>query len=146
MAVDISSFGIGVHLIASVTYPNGIQLSEFADDADPVDSPSIDLAAVAMGVNGDLLSWSVATALPVSVSLIPEGVDDQNLRTLARRNLATKGRTPSRDVIRIVIVLPNGTRSVFSAGRLVNAPVTSSSASAGRLKSNTYSMMFENVS
>jgi len=47
MTIDVSGFGLGVHLVASNTYPVGLPLSAFADDADPMDIPGIELAQVA---------------------------------------------------------------------------------------------------
>jgi len=35
---DISVFGIRVQLVASETFPAGISLTQFADDADPFDT------------------------------------------------------------------------------------------------------------
>ena len=144
MSVDISGFGVGVHLVASNTFPAGIQLSQFADDADPVDIPQIEIAGTAMGVNGDLIKWSNAVPLPVNISVIPESEDDSNLRDLLAQNQASKGRNPARDVLTLVVVLPSGLRTTYSSGYITAGPTSPSVASAGRLKTNTYNFVFEN--
>ena len=144
MSVDISGFGLGIHLIASNTYPVGIQLSQFADDADPMDIPAIELAQVAMGLNGDLVTWSTANPIQTSLNMIPNSEEDTLLSVLAERNRVGRGKTSARDVIQLVAVYPDGKIITFTQGKITTAPPGRSVASAGRLKSNNYVFMFEN--
>lgn len=141
---DISGFGLGIHLIASKTFPIGIPLSAFADDADPLDIPGIELAQVAMGLNGDLLVWSSANPLGVTINLIPGSDDDLALAVVAERNRSGKGKTSARDVITLVSVYPGGRIVTFTQGKMTNAPPADSVASGGRLKSKAYVFAFEN--
>lgn len=143
---DISGFGASVSLVASSTFPAGILLTQFADDADPIDSPAVDLAGTAMGLNGDLVSWSTAVPLPLNISLIPNSDDDNNMQILAERNRPGRGKTPARDSITLIVVYPDGQTKTFTNGTLTSSPSTLSIASSGRQKTNTYSFMFENAS
>lgn len=142
--IDISGFGLGVHIIASKTFPIGVQLAAFADDADPMDIPGIELAQVAMGLNGELLAWSSANPIGVTLNLIPGSDDDLSLAVIGERNRSGKGKTSARDVITLVSVYPGGRVVTFTQGRMTFAPPADSVNSAGRLKSKGYVFAFEN--
>ena len=142
--IDVSGFGLGLHLIASNTYPVGIALTAFADDADPMDIPGIELAQVTMGLNGDLIVWSSANPIGVTLNMIPSGPEDLGLGILAERNRVGRGKTSARDVITLVSVYPDGRIVTFTQGRITNAPPADSVAGSGRLKTKPYVFMFEN--
>lgn len=144
MAQDISGFGTIITLTASVTFPQGIVLTQFADDADPMDMASIAIAEKAMGLNGDLVKWAKANALPVVLNMIPDSNDDQNLAILAEANRVGKGKSSARDVLTLTIVYPDTKQVVFSQGIITDAMFGNSIASAGRLKTRPYAMAFEN--
>ena len=145
MVQDVSGFGAVVSLIASNTFPLGIVITNFADDADPFDQPSIRIGDVAMGVNGDMLTWRKAIALPATISVIPGSPDDLNLSILANANRVSQGKTSAKDVLTLTITYPDGTIITFANGAITDAPFAKSISSAGRLKSMTYSLAFESV-
>src|SRR5882724_9120 len=99
MTQDISGFGAVVSLIASNTFPTGFVITQFADDSDPVDMPSINIGDAAMGLNGDLIVWRRAIPLPSVIAVIPGSADDINLGILAAANRAGQGVFPANDVI-----------------------------------------------
>lgn len=142
---DISAFGIRVQVIASETFPSGISITQFADDADPFDAPSMQIRDKAMGVNGDLISWSKANPIPVTLNVVPGGEDDLNLSVLFEANRVGKGKFGARDVISIVALYPDGSVAAFSQGVITDGQPANSAQSAGRLKSKAYAFAFENV-
>ena len=79
---NIGGFGFKAILTASETFPVGIQLTQFADDADPFDSPVIKIRDTAMGLNGDLLAWGKAVPIPITFNIIPHSDDDLNLSVI----------------------------------------------------------------
>lgn len=141
---DISGFAIEVTLIASVTYPSGIIITQFADDADPFDSPSQQLADMSMTLNGELLKWSTANIIPLTINLIPQSEDDINLAILAERNRVGRGKSSARDVITVSGIYPDGSAVTLTNGFITDAVINTSVASAGRLKSKPYVFGFEN--
>lgn len=145
MTTDISGFGSVVTLVASTTFPQALPITQFADDSDSVDMPSIEIAQVAMGMNGNLVTWGHAVAVPVTISVLPGGEDDENLQILASANRVAKGKISAYDVITLTVAYPDGSRITFTGGKLTNAPFGKSIASSGRLKTKTYSFMFESV-
>lgn len=142
---DISAFGIRVQVVASETFPSGINLTQFADDADPFDSPSMQIRDKAMGVNGDLVSWSKANPIIVNLNLVPNSDDDKNLGVLFEANRVGKGKQGARDVVSITAVYPDGRTASFTQGVITDGMPANSATSAGRLKSKNYSFAFENV-
>ncbi|MDL2313392.1 hypothetical protein LJC36_00250 [Desulfovibrio sp. OttesenSCG-928-C14] len=140
---DITGTGMRIILIASNLFPAGLTLSEFADDADPFDLPAIQLADKAMGLNGDLITWSSPVPLDVTINVIPDSDDDINLAALAEANRASKGKTPSRDIITMVRIFPGEKPTTLTPGRLTNAVPATSVASSGRKKSKAYTFTFE---
>lgn len=142
---DISVFGIRVQVVASQTFPAGINITQFADDADPFDAPSMQIRDKAMGVNGDLISWSKANPIPVTLNVVPNSEDDKNLSVLFEANRVGKGKQGARDVISITAVYPDGKTASFSQGVITDGQPANSATSAGRMKSKAYAFAFENV-
>lgn len=145
MTQDITGFGSVVTLVASTTYPTALPLTQFADDADSLDMPSIEIAQVAMGMNGNLVAWAHANAVPVNMSLIPGSADDDKMQILARANRVGTNKGSAQDIITINVVYPDGKQVTFSGGKLTNAPFGNSIAANGRLKTKTYQFMFEKI-
>lgn len=141
---DVSGFGSVINLTASETFPSGIQITNFAADSDPFDMSSIDIADKLVGVNGDFIVWAKANALPLSISVIPGSIADQNLQILADANRVAPGKSAVGDLINAAIIYPNGSATVFSNGRLMNAPFGKSVAGSGMQKTRTYVFAFEN--
>jgi len=142
---DISSFGVRVILTATETFPGGISITQFADDADPFDLPSLQVRDVAMGVNGDLITWSRANPIKLTLGVVPNSDDDRNLGVLFESNRVGKGKQGARDVISLSVIYPDGSTASFTQGVITDGPPASSSASSGRLKSKSYMFAFENV-
>lgn len=140
---NISGFGFGVTLQASVTFPNGFDITQFADDADPFDTPEIKVADKKMGLNGDLIIWSTASPIEVKIAVVPGSDDDVNLAILLEANRVSAGKSSAQDVITLTGVYPQGPNLVLSPGIIEMGPVGTSIASAGRMKSKTYSFTFE---
>lgn len=142
---DISVFGLRVQVIASETFPSGISLTQFADDADPFDAPSMQIRDKAMGINGDLVSWSKANPIPITVNVVPGSDDDKNLSVLFEANRVGKGKFGARDIIDLVAIYPDGSVASFTGGVITDGQPANSAQSSGRLKSKAYAFAFENV-
>lgn len=143
MVNDISGFGLTVTLIASNTFPAGIAVTQFADDSDPLDISSIRIADTAMGLNGDLISWSKAVPVPAVLNVIPGSDDDLNLSILANANRVGKGKSSAHDEITMTIVYPDGSVVTMLSGKITDAMFGKSVSSSGRLKTKAYAFSFE---
>lgn len=140
---DVSGFGLVVTLRASNTFPSGISLTEFADDADPFDIPSLNIADTAMNVNGSLVAWSKPNPVKITINVIPGSDDDQNLAALFDANRVGPGRQSAQDEIFITAVYPQGNQLNLLSGKLTDGMPGASVASAGRQKSKSYQFHFE---
>lgn len=140
---DVSGFGATVSLVANKTFPAGIAITQFADDADPFDAASIKIADAAMGLNGDLVKWSKAVPNPVVINVIPGSTDDVNLSILANANRVSQGKSGAGDTITLTVVYPDGSVVTFSNGIITDAMFGKSISSAGRLKTRSYAFSFE---
>lgn len=144
MTQDITGFGFQINLVASVTFPNGILLTQFADDADPFDTAAVQVSDPQMGLNGDLITFSSANILPVVLNMIPQSENDINLQVLAEANRPGRGKQRAGDIITMTGIYSNTAGVVYSNGVITDAMFSNSIASSGRLKSKTYSFAFEN--
>lgn len=142
---DISGFGARVTVTASKTFPSGFALSQFADDTDPFDTPSIQIRDKAMGLNGDLITWSKAQPLPVTLAVVPGSDDDRNLAALYDANRVGRGKLSAADVITVTVAYPDGRTKTYQQGVITDGPSGMGIASAGRLKTSSYQFAFENV-
>ena len=145
MSNDISAFGLRVQLTASETFPSGISITQFGDDADPFDTATMEILGEAMGINGDLITWSKALAAPLVINVIPGGEDDENLSVLFEANRVGKGKQGARDVVGVTAIYPDGSTVSFVQGKIKSGTAAKSAASSGRLKTRPYSFVFENV-
>jgi len=141
---DISAYGVRVSLIASNTYPNGVTITEFSDDTDAIDVPVLQIADSAMGINGDLITWSKANPIKFTISVLPNTVNDRILGILFEANRPGKGKIGSRDIITLNINYPAGNFVQLVKGVITEGFPFSGAQSTGRLKTKTYSFSFEN--
>jgi hypothetical protein len=142
---DISAFGIRVQIVASVTFPAGINITQFADDGDSLDVPSQQIADKAMGVNGDLITWSKANPIVTTLNVIPNTEDDKNMQVLLEANRAGRGKRPARDVITMTAIYPDGTSRTWTNGAITDGIPGNALASSGRMKTKPYAFAFENT-
>lgn len=141
---DVSATGVKITIIAAPTFPQGFEISEFADDADPLDFPVAQIADYGMGVNGDLVTWTKPVPLEVTLNIIPNTDADKNLGILYDMNRAAKGKVSVQDLVTLIASYPDGTRKIMSNGKLVSGAPANSVASAGRIKTKEYKFVFEN--
>ena len=141
---NISGFGLTVSILASNTFPVGLLIDQFADDSDPFDLPSLQIADSAMGLNGDLITWSKANPIKLTLNVIPQSYSDLNLAILLEANRVGRGKTGSRDIITLTAIYPNGSPIILTNGFMTDGIPGSPVASAGRLKSKSYQFSFEN--
>ena len=142
---DISAQGTTANLVASKTMPQGFLLTDWADDADPFDIPAIDIASTAMNANGDMVVWPSPVPIIITFNVIPNSPTDQNLAVIFDANRAAKNKASARDTLTISVVFPGGEALTLSEGKMTNGQPGTSPASAGRLKSKSYTFAFQNI-
>lgn len=141
-STSVTGFGIVATFIASNTFPAGLPITQFADDSDPILINDVKIADTAMGLNGDLLSWSKAIPLPLTINVIPGGADDINLQILANANRVGQGKNSANDVISVTIVYPDASVVVLNGGIITDAAFGRGVQSSGRQRTKSYSFLF----
>lgn len=144
---DISGFGLSILLVAEKTFPSGINITQFADDADPLDIPSIKFAEPVVGLNGDLGYFGKAVPLEVGMSLFSGSDDDLSLKELVAQNRPFKGRAiGARESISLIISYPSGKTVTYSKGTITDGAPAPSVASSSRIKTSEYRFVFQDMS
>jgi len=141
---DISGFGLRVILRASNTFPMGVTLTQFADDADSLDAPSQQIADKAMGLNGDMVTWGKPNPIGLTLNVIPDTEDDRALSVLFEANRIGRGKQSARDVITLVAIYPGGRTVTYTPGKITDGIAGRPVASSGRMKTKPYTFAFEN--
>jgi tail fiber protein gp32 len=144
---NIGGFGLQIQIVASTTFPAGVTVTQLADDTDPFDIPSIQIADKAMGVNGDLLTWSKANPILINLAVVPSTdpqSDDGKLSILLEANRVGSGKFGANDVITMTGLYPDGSTITLSKGAITDGMPGNALASAGRLKSKVYNFAFQN--
>ncbi|MFC0708999.1 phage tail fiber protein [Azorhizophilus paspali] len=145
MTFDVSAAGTGARLVASETFPNGFDLTSWADDSDPFDIPALTTASQAMNVNGDMVTWSTPAPIVVTINVLPGSPDDQNLQALLDANRPAAGRRVARDVITLTKTNPDGSTETLADGRITGGMLGRSVASAGRQKASSFTFAFQDI-
>lgn len=145
MATYIPINGLKLQVVASNTFPAGFEVSQFADDADPLDFPTVKIGDSAIGPNGDLVAWNMAAKIPLNLNVVPTGTDDDNLSALFNANFPGRGKVAANDKITIVGVYQSGKTVTLSQGVCIQFMPADSGVSTGRLKTKPYSFEFESI-
>ena len=140
---NVSVNGSSARLVASYTFPAGFDIVKFADDADPFDIADNTVASHASGINGDLVVWSNANGIEITLSVLPGTEEANNMAILWSANKVAPQKVAVKDILTLVISLPNGKQQIYSGGALLSGPAGISGSSDGRQKTQTYSMVFE---
>lgn len=143
--INTSGFGFHAVITATNTFPSGFSGTEFADDADPFDSPDVAAADTAMGLNGDMIVWTRAAGIEISLNVIPLSPFDLNLETLLEANRVSKGKKGARDIVSLVGTYPDGRVFTGNPGVIVTGSVMPSIASSSRIKTRRYMFRFEQI-
>lgn len=144
MGVDIAGLGTSVRVLASNTFPIGIEITQFADDTDPIDVPSLQIGDDAMGLNGDRVSWTPANPIRITLNVIAGSEDDENLALIFEANRAGRNKASAKDTITIIVAYPDGQIVTLINGGTIEFMPAKSISSESRLKSKAYVFSFEN--
>lgn len=142
---NVSATGIKMRLVASLTFPAGFDITQFADDGDPLNSENLTIAETAAALNGDLVAWGKPNVIPLTIAVLPDTDEDRNLSILWNVNRIGKNKVAVQDVITIVVTYPNGDQKILSNGVMISGPALNSGSSEGRLKTKEYEFSFESI-
>lgn len=152
--IDVSGVYPKVTII-STGVPPLIQLSHFADDANPVDVEHVEVTGYAVNVNGELVAWEKPAAYIASVAVLCGTDDDSNLALLLEGSHATanKGFALAPTVtMRTAIgkrnslgVVTTDDGATYTQGRIVSGRPSAAVDNEGKKLSNIYTFVFEQM-
>jgi hypothetical protein len=142
---NLSAFGLTGQIVASKTFPAGFNITQFADDTDPLDIPELKIADTAMGLNGDAITWSHPEMIEIVINVIPDGDADRNLFLLQDANRIAKNKQSAQDILTMTLTYPGGLIATLTEGIMITGVVSSPVQSSGRKKTKPYRFRFSNV-
>ncbi len=136
---NIGFAGAVAIITADVTFGGTpFAITYFPDDTDPFALDDIEIADMAMGANGNTVSWAKAAVQPFSLAVIAGSEDYINLKALLDANTVTENQTPNNDSITISRVMPNGTKMEISGAVITGGSSAMSFTSDGRVKTPVF--------
>lgn len=157
MAVDISMAGANITINGGGLKVENIY--EFSDEANPIEIASHQVADSNMNMNGVLVTWTKASAVNVSFSLVPGSPSDKKLKAFlqavhigGKNGKLTKEAFIQSMVISVPLTNNSGSgltnkKSVatftFTEGRLMEGSAAYGSNSDGKMTPSTYTFVFE---
>lgn len=142
---NISGFGTSVTVVALQTFPMGFNITEFADDQDPIDIPPIEPVGYQPLYDGSIVTFTKAAPIELTLSVIPGSEDDINLKILLQSRGVGPSILPFQDITTMVISYPDGGRVILTQGSILSGPVADSIIETARKKSNQYKFVFASV-
>lgn len=151
--VDVSGVFPKV-MIASTGIPPLINITNFADDSNPIDVDQIEVTGHGINVNGVLVTWEKPTAYIVSVSVLAGTEEATSLTTLLESSHARAGANfalaPTVTLTKkigkrnMLGIITSDDGETYTNGRIVSGPAGTSIDSEGRKQSQTFTFVFEN--
>ncbi len=142
---DVSFLGSKITVISVPTFPQGFTIEHFSDDADPITFDAVEIKGAAMGVNGDKITWKRPNLKPVTLNVIPNSSEDQNLGILYATNAPAKNKVSIDDDITIIVQEASGKVTTCVGGTIISGDPANSATSDGRIKTKSYSFVFEKI-
>lgn len=146
MSHDISAFGIGAYLIADQSLPLGYYINAFADDSDAITFEALTVNNVEIDLNGKLFSAFEAHPVVVTISVIPQSIDDQTMRMLLNANHVSRYQNAVGDTLTLTVKYPDFSVLTLRDGRMIGGPSGLGAKAEGRYITNTYTLHFADVS
>ena len=154
--LDISMAGATVS-INMAGLGNAFTINEFAEDADPISIPDLEVRKGAMNLNGKLLSWASPNPISISFSLIPGSKSDIALAAAIRAaHIGGRGEQIGNAYVQsLTVTAPIATGEntatnshtkkswTFYNGYISTGSPAQGSNGEGRATTKTYTFVFE---
>jgi hypothetical protein len=140
-----SGVGSKVRLIASTTFPTGIDLTSFVADQDPITVDINEISTSEFGVNGDQINTPRGNSIVVTIRLIANSEDDTSMKYLGNANRAAKNKIIAADCITMIISYPDGHTETLTKGVLNSFMPSRGVQQDGGFQDGEYGFSFENI-
>ena len=137
-----------VSFAGSIVKIDGIEITDFMDDANPIDFPDVTIANVGVNFNGIMARHSNPTPVIFSITVIPGSHSDRELSDLWQ-NSRVENCTYNTDWSKGLtcdISMANYTRQIsqyhFAGGTMISGPGGPSATGEGKMLGRTYTFAF----
>lgn len=139
-----------VSFAGSTVVIDGVTITDFIDDANPLDIQDTETSSVKWSCNGRMIRTSKPTGVIISVTVIPGSDSDNKLREIWKRSYVNGGEMnvgAANTPLKCIISSGNGKIGKFSFtnGTCVSGAAAITSNGQGKMGGNTYTFMFERV-
>ena len=128
---------------SSVTV-DGITITDFMDDANPVEFQDVEVSSVGVNCNGSMIRNAKPNVIMMSMTVIPGSQSDLSLYNLWKQYRVQgdwNGKWEEALSATVTIGSGRGSRS-FSNGTMVSGPGGPSSNGEGKMSGRTYTFAF----
>ncbi|WGN90789.1 hypothetical protein [Burkholderia phage vB_BglM_WTB] len=140
--IDVTGFGTSILIAAIQTFPIGFELTQFADDVDPIQFENVETTGYEFLYDGTPFFFDKASVIRVTVSVVPGSEDDQNLKILLQARKGSQSIIPIPDTTTMTITYPDGGRVILATGSILTGAIADSVSTEGRRKGNSYTFAF----
>lgn len=138
---DVSFAGATIN----ISGPTGsATITDFMDDANPVEFPDVEVSGVGVNLNGNMIRYAKPNVIMMSVTVIPFSDSDNALRSMWKA-YRVQGGVNNGDIwkspITATINCAHGDISLTN-GTFVSGPGGPSSTGEGKMQGRTYTFAF----
>lgn len=122
----------------------GITVTDFMDDANPVEFQDVEVSSVGVNCNGSMVRNAKPNVIMMSITVIPGSQSDTSLYNLWKKYRVQGNWNPQWEqglTASVTIGSGRGSRS-FSNGTMVSGPGGPSSNGEGKMTGRTYTFAF----
>lgn len=127
----------------------GATITEFMDDANPIDIQDTETCNIEWSCNGRMIRTVKPAAVMVSITVIPGSISDNALKTIWKKNFSNGGSISLGEANRSLScsIKPGkgGASYIFTGGTCVSGAAALTANGQGKMGGNTYTFAFENV-
>ena len=134
---------------SSITIAGGlgtIKITDFMDDANPVEFQDCEVSAVGINCNGHMIRYAKPSAIMMSVTVIPNSDNDKDLYNMWKKfRIKDDWSDDWEQALSATIDVSNKSLNIsrtLNGGTMVSGPGGPSSNGEGKLQGRTYTFAF----
>ena len=136
-----------VSFAGSVVKVGNVTVTDFMDDANPVEFQDVEVSTVGVNCNGSMIRNAKPNVVMMSVTVIPGSQSDTDLYALwTKYRVQGTWNSQWEDPLTASVTIGSGRGSrAFSNGTMVSGPGGPSSNGEGKMSGRTYTFAFVTV-
>lgn len=123
----------------------GVQIEDFADDANPIEFQNTEVSGVGVNLNGNMIRYAKPNVIIASVTVLPNSGSEAALRALMKKYRVQAGNNAHgqwETPLDLKITTQTGQSWHFSNGTFVSGPGGPGSSADGKMQGRTYTFAF----